>query len=449
MTTATLTKTAPRAKPRDLYEVDGPVLRYHLHRGQTRAWNSTARFTFVVAGSQSGKTVLGPLWLKREMDARGDGDYMAVAPTYPLLQKKVLPELRKFFITHLRWGEYKAADRMFVLNGGKINLFLGHAADPDSLESATGKAAWLDECGQNKFPLSSWEAIQRRLAINLGRVLGTTTPYNLGWLKTQVYDRWRAKDPHYKVINFRSIDNPAFPREEYDRARATLPGWKFAMFYLGRFTRPAGMIYDSFDFDRHVIDPFEIPDDWNRYGGLDFGGVNTAAVLYAENPETGMLYLIDEYHAGGRTAQEHADKLKPWRCGYFVGGSKSEGQWRNEFAAAGLPVQSPQITDVEVGIDRVYGVHKTGKLLVFRSCVKYLDEKGRYARELGDDGEPTEKIEDKNSFHLQDAERYILGRLREGPPAPLTTQPAQPSRFGPREVGAERASTTGSRFKRH
>lgn len=353
------------------------------------------------------------------MQKHGPGDYMVVTPTFPLLQKKVLPELKKFFLTHLQWGEYRAADRYFVLNGGKINLFLGHAADPDSLESATAKAAWMDECGQNKFPLTSWEAIQRRLAIHEGRALGTTTPYNLGWLKTQVYDRWTAGDADYQVINFRSIDNPMFPRSEYERARRTLPGWKFAMFYEGKFTRPAGMIYDCFDFERHVIDPFEIPADWPRYGGLDFGGVNTAALLYAEQPGTGLLYLIDEYHAGQRTAQEHADKLKPWRAGYFVGGSKSEDQWRHEFIAAGLSVQAPHITEVEVGIDRVYGVHKTGKLLVFRTCQKYLDEKGRYARELGPDGEPTEKIEDKNSFHLLDAERYIIGYLRGSAPVAI------------------------------
>ena len=444
MTTATLTQS----KPRDLYEVDGAVLRYRLHRGQTRAWKSTARFPFVIAGSQAGKTTFGPLWLKREMDTRGPGDYMAVAPTYPLLQKKVLPELKRFFITYLRWGEYRAADRIFVLDGGHTNIFLGHAADPDSLESTTAKGAWMDECGQNKFALSSWEAIQRRLAINQGRALGTTTPYNLGWLKTQVYDRWVAGDPDYDVINFRSIDNPIFPREEYERARRTLPGWKFAMFYQGLFTRPAGMIYDSFDFDRHVIDPFEIPVHWPRYGGLDFGGVNTAAVGYAQNPETGVLYLFTEYHEGGRTAAGHAAALQDWRCRVWVGGSKSEGQWRQEFNAAGLPVQSPEIKDVEVGIDRVYGAHKSGGLFVFRGCREYLDEKGRYARKLGPDGEPTEEIENKNDFHLMDAERYIMGYLRGGDPEPLGVQPAQPSRFQSEQIGATK-SGDGSRFKRY
>ena len=43
-------------------------------------------------------------------------------------------------------------------------MYFGHANDPDSLESATAKAAWLDEAAQNKFKLDSWEAILRRLS---------------------------------------------------------------------------------------------------------------------------------------------------------------------------------------------------------------------------------------------------------------------------------------------
>ena len=34
----------------------------------------------------------------------------------------------------------------------------------------------------------------RRLAISQGRILITTTPYDLGWLKQQVFDRWQKGD---------------------------------------------------------------------------------------------------------------------------------------------------------------------------------------------------------------------------------------------------------------
>ncbi|MCC6457267.1 MAG: terminase [Caldilineaceae bacterium] len=415
----------------DLYRVtkDGG-LELHFHAGQWRAWDSQKRFVAVLAGTQSGKTSYGPHWLYREIKLRGPGDYLVVTPTYPLLQKKALPEFRRIFQHVLRVGKYVGGSVntfTFSAKGEKITfgaeqskpttVMFGHAQDPDSLESATAKGAWLDEVGQKKFKLGSWEAILRRLSIHQGRVLMTTTPYNLGWLKQKIWDPWLAagKDhPSIDVIRFRSIDNPAFPREEYDRARQDLPLWKFNMFYNALFTRPAGLIYDSFNEIEHVQPRFNIPQDWQRYIGLDFGGVNTAAMFFAREPGTQRLYAYREYKAGGRTAKQHIEKLlegEPRRP-TVVGGAKSEQQWRDEFAQAGLAVQQPPISDVEVGIDRVYGCHSRNEIIVFSDLSGYLDEKMSYGRELNDMGEPTEKIEDKNEYHFMDAERYAISLLR-------------------------------------
>ena len=50
-------------------------------------------------------------------------------------------------------------------------------------------------------------------------------------------------------------------------------------------------------------------------------------------------------------------------------------------------------------------------MFVFNDLDKYIAEKTSYARELGDDNEPTETIADKSRFHLMDAERYILSHM--------------------------------------
>ena len=200
-----------------------------------------------------------------------------------------------------------------------------------------------------------------------------------------------------------------FPEEEYNRAKRDLPRWKFDMFYNAKFTRPAGLIYDCFDSDVHTIKPFPIPDTWKRYIGLDFGGVNTAAVFLAEEPTSKTLYAYREYHAGSRTAAQHAsallapEKVKP----FAFGGASSEGQWRSEFGAAGLPIKKPMVADVEVGINRVYGAIANGRLQVFDTLTGLLDELNSYSRELDEFANPTEKIEDKNSYHLLDALRYV------------------------------------------
>ena len=313
-------------------------------------------------------------------------------------------------------------------------IMFGHASDPESLESATAKAAWLDECGQRAFKRESYEAILRRLSLSKGRVLATTTPYELGWMKQEFHDRWKAGDPDYDFINFDSTENPSFPKGEFERARNSLPAWKFDLFYRGIYTRPAGMIYDCFvdelSPNGHLVKRFAIPDRWPRFLGLDFGGVNTAGVFIAEELDTDgrrlsprRFYAYREYKAGGRTAGQHAKALlegEP-KIPVAVGGSHSEEQWRQEFrqggrdpsmvnigeGASSLPVREPPIKDVEVGIDRVYGAIKEDQLFVFDDLLGLRGQLMAYSRELDDAGEPTEKIEDKETYHFLDALRYV------------------------------------------
>lgn len=421
----------------DLYRVteDGG-LELHFHAGQWQAWDSRKRFIVVLAGTQGGKTSFGPHWLYREIQRRGPGDYLVVTPTYPLMQKKALPEFKRIFQHVLKVGKYVGGSiNTFTFStAGELRTFgakqdrpttvmFGHAQDPDSLESATAKGAWLDEVGQKKFKLGSWEAILRRLSIHQGRVLLTTTPYNLGWLKQKMWDPWLAANKHHAdidVVRFRSIENPMFPRTEYERAKQDLPRWKFDMFYNALFTRPAGLIYDCFE-EQHIVKRFEIPDHWPRYLGLDFGGVNTAGIFFARDPESKTYYAYREYKAGSRSAAEHAYHLlkEEPRVPTCVGGSKSEGQWRREFSKGGvvngesvrLVVNEPAVSEVEVGIDHVYAANKNNKIFYFEDLEGFLEEKSTYSRELDDAGNPTEKIEDKNTFHFMDAERYIIGSL--------------------------------------
>jgi hypothetical protein len=48
----------------------------------------------------------------------------------------------------------------------------------------------------------------------------------------------------------------------------------------------------------------------------------------------------------------------------------------------------------------VYGAHKRNEIIVFDDLAKYRDQKTRYSRKLDANGEPTEEIEDKATFHV-------------------------------------------------
>lgn len=401
-----------------------------LHRGQAQAWRSERRFPFVIAGTQGGKTSFGPWWLWREIRRCGAGDYLAVTATYDLFKLKMLPEMRTIFETVLGCGRWWAGDKVIELRDpetGKFHakrsddpmwgrIILRAASAGGGLESATAKAAWLDECGQDEFTLESWEAVQRRLSLSEGRALGTTTPYNLGWLKSQIYDPWTEGDPDIDVISFASVQNPAFPQREFDRMEGKMQAWRFGMFYRGQFTKPAGLIYGCWD-DAMLVDPYLIPDEWQRAVGVDFGGANTAILWAANDPSTDRWIVYDEWLGGGLTSEEYGRKARaglPKGTEYYAwGGSKSEGQARRDWAMGEFSISEPAIPEVEQGIDRGVQLIKEDRLRVFRTCKGLRDEFGSYKRKTDDAGEPLEEIEHKRRFHRMDAYRYMAGGIIE------------------------------------
>jgi hypothetical protein len=398
----------------NLLNYDGVKLSLSLHPGQSKAMDSAKRFIFIIAGTQSGKTSFHPIWLDREIRNKGEGDYLAVTSTYDLLKMKFMPELQNYFV-HLFGWQYSASEKT-IYREYKPRMFtriICRSADAEGgLESASAKGALFDECGQDSVKVNAWEAILRRLSLSQGRVLAGTTPYNLGWLKTQIFDRWVGGDPDIQVIQFKSTMNPSFPMQEYERAKRTLPAWKFNMFYNGEFSRPAGMIYEDFS-QLHIIPPFDIPAGWARYLGVDFGAVHTCNVWIAQDPESKLYYLYRERLEGNRTTQQHVDEVRQYNENNMLawGGAKSETQQRWDWAAAGLTIQEPPIWDVESGINRVIALLKDRKLFIFSNCTGIIDQLGMYSRELDVNGQPTEKIKDKETYHYCDALRYVASGL--------------------------------------
>jgi hypothetical protein len=419
-----------------------------FHRPQQIAFDARQRIVAMLAGTQSGKTSWGPWWLLNEIEQCGSGDYFAVTASFDLFKLKMLPAMLETFETILGIGRYWAQDRVIELRDPLTGAFraktskdpmwariiLRSAEAANGLESGTGKGAWLDEAGQDGFEVNAWRAVLRRLSLHQGRILITTTLYNLGWLKNEVIDPAEksgvktvetldngaeiettvSTTPSTVLVQFDSIVNPVFPKEEYEAREASMPADEFAMLYRGRVTKLRILIYNCFEARRDKCPRFDIPKTWKRYLGLDFGGVHTAGVFFAEEPETKKLYAYREYLEGGKTGKEHAKALLEGEpmVPVCVGGSQSEDQWRKEFRAGGLPVREPEISEVDLGITRVYGAMRRGEIVWFDDLAGTLDQIGKYRRKRDKSGEITQEIENKNAFHFLDSVRYIIGWLK-------------------------------------
>lgn len=422
-----------------LYVIDHAekIIHIYLHDGQRPAWESSRRFVFMIAGKQSGKTIFGPVWLAREILELGAGDYLAVSATFDLFKLKMLPALKQFLVNDLKWARYWAGDQILELANPTTGEFgasssqehekmwgriiLRTADSEKGMQSATAKAVWMDEPGL--YGADVWKDVRGRLSLNAGPALGTTTPYDLGWLKQQIYDPFTSGDEDIDVVNFVSTVNPFFSQAEYASLERTMQPYQFAMDYKGSFGRPPSVIYEDFvDAPRenggHKCKRFVIPSEWPRMVAIDPGVVNPGKVWAAHDTAADVYYIYRAEKGGTRReALQHAkDDLKTAkelneRVIWWAVGAKSEKYWREDYRTAGaLGVREPDTMDVEEGIDRVTQLIRQHRVFVFDDLKDFVGEVMSYSREIKN-GEVTKNIKDKATYHLMDALRYLAVQI--------------------------------------
>ncbi len=396
-----------------------PEVRFKPHPGQKAVWLSDARYKAMISGTGSGKTYFAPRYVYSKLRERGDGAvWLAASPTYRMGQRILIPAYTEFLVDQLGIAKFHKADAYFEIRDdlGRYTINMASADNPLSMEGQHVDGVHLDEGGM--MALMALEVSQRRIGFRLGELLVTSTPYFINWLKTIMLDRYLAGDPDYHVSTFPSTMNPYYPAEEMERAQRSLSPARFAMMYEGRFERPEGLIYPDWA-DSMLVDPFTIPADWTRLGGLDWGWNNpTAGVLGAVSPDD-VLYLYAEYYQPERTIQAHSEALSVlsgdgdvvW---YSDPSARAEAEQARDY---GLYTE-PAMNDVLAGISEVTARIRKGQLKVFRGMVNWLDEMAsyRWAVKAGTEDRTEKPV--KEHDHLMDATRYLCAAL-PGADAPI------------------------------
>jgi hypothetical protein len=378
-----------------------------------------------IAGTGGGKTMTGYWWLHSRMEAYPGNTWGMAEPTWQMLDKVILnssdpgrPTLEEYFRQVGHHPDYSKGERIIKSDFGQVYLYT--AENPNSMQGAPLKGFWLDEPGQ--MSLLAHQTALQRVGMMRGQELLTTTPYNLGWLLTEIAQQ-NGKGIH--VEKWRSIDRPGFPKETYEYMRQHLPPWRFRMMYDAEFERPAGLIYGSFNESVCVIDRFEIPSNWLVYTGHDFGRDNPAALFTAQDPATGNFFHFHEYIPGpGLSVHERVEAWKKIICLpgeqgkenpkthnviKRIGGSvNGEEETRQAYNAHGWIINAPKLKNVEPRIDKVIGLHQLNKIFAFRDMAHYLDEKRTFSRKLDSSGQPTAEIDNEARYHLVSCEQYEM-----------------------------------------
>jgi hypothetical protein len=167
-----------------------------------------------------------------------------------------------------------------------------------------------------------------------------------------------------------------------------------------------GAVYPLAQGD-YTCDPFPLPAHFPRAYGLDVGWNWTAAVWWAWDRENDQDYFYREYLREQAPPDLHVAAIKAvgdWIPGAIDPAAKQRSQvdGRNlfsEYATLGLKLALAE-NAVDAGVLHVYQRLAAGKLRIFRTCTKLLEDLRFYHR-----NEQGQIVKDQD--HLPDAARYI------------------------------------------
>lgn len=340
-----------------------------------------------------------------------EDNFLITAPNYKIFNQSTLPH---FLRAMEGMGKYSKTDALFKTHWG-THIWLRTATDPDSVVGIPKvRAVWGDEAGL--YPLYFWQNIEARAAPMNADIMLTTSPYSLNWI-------WRdlikpAKDglrPDVTYIQARSVENPYFSEEAYEKRRKTMDPRRFAMMYGGEFGRMSGLVYDCWDDAQNYISPFELPTGTKYVGGIDWGFYPDPFVLKirAITPD-GRHYGVSEFVKTGMRLPQIVDLCKQKKQVFGVTQfycDPSQPGSIEELNVNGIPAQGAD-NDIRRGIDLHYELIKLRKYKEFTgSCPHTANERESYhypePKDLKPDQASKELLPVDQHNHTMDCDRYL------------------------------------------
>lgn len=371
---------------------------------QSQLFFSKKSILAFIGGTGVGKTYFAPIWLWYQTLQHPNEEWILSAPTIPMMKRTVIRYFLNFFEKHNIIHTYNKADFVFELPHATIHCI--SAQDPDRMQGVHAKGIVGDEAGL--YDRLWYDTALQRLSFKQGLLLLSTTPYGFNWLKSDIYDKWLAGDEDIEFVNPTSIENPFYPKKEYEKAKARLPEWKFKMLYEAKFMRPEGLIYPDYT----TVERFEVPEHWEYVIGLDFGWNDPTSIVVCRIDEKGTEYITEEHKKSKMTISELCAILDRYPDGVQIEADPSDKQiiytLKEDY---GFNINSAN-NNVFGGIMCVQEKLKNKKMFIFDDLSFTIDELERYTWDIQKD---TDEIEDKpkkrgQNIHNLDAIRYLSTR---------------------------------------
>lgn len=424
-----------------------------IHLKQMEFHKCLKRNRWVFGGNRSGKTECGAVecvWLARGIHPfreNKDGISGWVVSVSQQVQRdvaqaKILKYLSPRYIDDVvmingRKGspEYGIIDYIVVRNAfGNLSRIGFKSCDQgrEKFQGASLDFVWFDEEPQKDI----YDECVMRVFDRRGMIFGTMTPLKgLSWVYDEI-ELNSSNNPEVWCEHMEWRDNPYLDGAEIESMLAVTSEEQQQSRRFGKFTTGEGLVYPEFDPDVHVIEPFDIPSDWQCEISIDPGLNNPTSCHFYAVDNDGIIYVVGEHYERGRDIDYHADKIKEladklgWRrdgkgrLRALIDSAAKQRTLSSQKSVAELFGERDILVNTNVNKDLYSGIQRIKSLFcqrppaiyIFKTCPSMIRELKGYW--WGDNDRP-KKVGD----HAMDELRYFV-MTRPMPSKPLRAEPS-------------------------
>lgn len=261
-----------------------------LYKTQFQFVNCADRFTAMLGGIGSGKTLAGSVKALNYAKSKTLG--LVVAPSYRMLQDATIRTFREVNDEVIK--DYNKSDMIITFKNGAEILFRS-ADEPDRLRGPNANWAWIDEAGLCQA--GTWDIVIGRLRADgqAGPCWITTTPKGRNWLY--------QKRNQMTVFHSATTQNPYLSKEFVQSLLDSYTGEFLQQEVYGEFARFEGLVYPMFSESLHI--KRRAADEFQSFGlACDEGYTNPAVVLLIGIDGDRRWHVLSEFYERGKLQTE-------------------------------------------------------------------------------------------------------------------------------------------------
>ncbi len=334
----------------------------------------------------------------------------------PKLDKYLPKETKK-----IRWNSQDQAVAILP-NGGRI---VNKSCDSgrDAFQGASISLCWIDEEPNDE---GIFDEVMLRTVDLKGKVIITATPLKgLSWMFNRFVEN---PSKGFEVVKISGLDNPYVSSVKMRKVVSHLTEASQKSRLYGEFSAQSGLVYPEFSKETHMIEPFVIPDHWQRFVSIDFGSSHPFCALWIAEAPAGYysadstlivyreLYWVNKTTIESGREINRLNKLHDEEIDWYVADPESkDGRLTlgRELSPPIRTLKAPKHMGVNEGINmtREYmAIDEEGKSrLLFFSTVKNTLREFRLYKW---DNKSKRDVVKKTDDHAMDSLRYGIMQYR-------------------------------------